>query len=76
MKMHTPRAKRMTWLAAGCLALALAAPGAGAGPKEDNEAAIVEFNKGDFVASMTLWRKAAEAGYAPAQVWPGAVLDR
>lgn len=76
MKMMTTRSKRMTWLALGCLALALAAPAASAGPKEDNEAAIVEFNKGDFVTSMALWIKAGEAGYAPAQVWLGDILDK
>lgn len=76
MNMTTTRAKRMSWLGAGCLALALAAPLANAGPKEDNEAAIVEFNKGDFVIALPLWRKSAEAGYAPAQVWLGDILDK
>jgi uncharacterized protein len=78
MNMTTTRGKRISWLGAGCLALALAlaAPGAGAGPKEDNEAAIAEFNKGDFTTSMALWLKAAEAGYAPAQVWLGDILDK
>ncbi|MBC7858007.1 MAG: sel1 repeat family protein [Burkholderiaceae bacterium] len=78
MKMMTTRSERMTWLGAGCLALALAlaAPAASAGPKEDNEAAIAEFNKGDFVTSMALWLKSAEAGYAPAQVWLGDILDK
>jgi len=76
MKMTITRAKRMSWLGAGCLALALAAPAASAGPKEDNEEAIAEFNKGDFVTSLALWRKSAEAGYAPAQVWLGDILDK
>lgn len=76
MTTHKTCATRMTWLAAGCLALALAAPAASAGPKEDNEEAIAEFNKGDFTTSMALWLKSAEAGYAPAQVWLGDILDK
>lgn len=76
MTTHKTCATRMTWLVAGCLALALAAPVASAGPKEDHEEAIAEFNKGDFTTSMALWLKSAEAGYAPAQVWLGDILDK
>jgi uncharacterized protein len=66
------------WLMLGALTLmlGLVAPFAVAGPEQDNEQAVKEFNRGDLVASMALWRKAANAGYAPAQVWLGDVLDK
>lgn len=71
-------AKRFKWMGAGlaALALALAAPLATAGPEEDNLQAEQEFARGDLVASMALWRKAAEQGYAPAQIWLGDILDK
>lgn len=47
-----------------------------AGPEQDTELAEKEFARGDLVASMSLWRKAAEQGYAPAQVRLAAVLDK
>lgn len=55
---------------------ALFTPWAVAGPKEDTELAEKEFARGDLVASMSLWRKAALEGYAPAQVWLGDILDK
>jgi uncharacterized protein len=47
-----------------------------AGPEQDTEQAEKEFARGDLVASMSLWRKAAEQGYAPAQVRLAAILDK
>jgi TPR repeat protein len=47
-----------------------------AGPEEDNALAEKEFARGDLVVSMGLWRKAAQAGYAPSQVWLGDLLDK
>lgn len=47
-----------------------------AGPEEDNALAEKEFARGDLVVSMSLWRKSAEAGYAPSQVWLGDILDK
>jgi uncharacterized protein len=70
------RAKPTQWLGLGVLALAFVAPFAVAGPEQDSELALKEFNRGDLVASMALWRKAANAGYAPAQVWLGDILDK
>jgi uncharacterized protein len=63
-------------LVALTLMLGLVTPLAVAGPEQDNEQAVKEFNRGDLVASMALWRKAANSGYAPAQVWLGDVLDK
>lgn len=61
------------WLAASLL---IPAALAAAGPKEDNEQAEKEFARGNLVVSLSLWRKAAEAGYAPAQAWLGDILDK
>ena len=58
------------------VAVLVAAPFAAAGPKEDTELAEKEFARGDLVQSLALWRKAAEAGYAPAQAWLGDILDK
>lgn len=55
-----------------CLGMSLAF----AGPEEDNALAKKEFERGDLVVSMSLWRKAAQAGYAPSQVWLGDILDK
>jgi TPR repeat protein len=54
----------------------LSAPWAAAGPVQDTELAEVEFARGDLVASLSLWRKAAEQGYAPAQARMGDMLDK
>lgn len=51
-------------------------PWAVAGPEQDTELAVKEYARGDLVASMGLWRKAAQQGYAPAQVWLGFILDK
>ena len=60
----------------GALCCALAAPLAQAGPAEDNALAEKEFARGDLIASIALWKKAAEAGYAPAQARYGDLLDK
>lgn len=52
------------------------ASGAVAGPEQDNELAEKEFARGDLMASMGLWRKAALEGYAPAQARLGDILDK
>lgn len=64
------------WLQSGLLSMALVGPLAVASPQEDTEQAVKEFNRGDLVVSMALWRKAAAEGYAPAQVWLGDILDK
>lgn len=50
--------------------------GAVAGPEQDYELAEKEFALGDLMVSMELWRKAALAGYAPAQARLGDILDK
>jgi len=55
---------------------ALLAPAAMAGPQQDADLAEKEFARGDLVAAMSLWRKAAQEGYAPAQARLGDVLDK
>lgn len=52
------------------------ASGAAAGPEQDSELAEKEFARGDLMVSMDLWRKAALAGYAPAQARLGDILDK
>lgn len=69
------------WMGLGALALGTAllagiVPVAMAGPQEDTEQAVKEFERGNLVGAMQLWRKAAEAGHAPAQVWLGEILDK
>jgi TPR repeat protein len=60
-----------------CVALGIVfASGAVAGPEQDNEQAETEFARGDLMASMALWRKAALEGYAPAQARMGDILDK
>lgn len=63
-------------LAVVSMSCCLGMPLAFAGPEEDNALAEKEFARGDLVVSMSLWRKAAQAGYAPAQVWLGDILDK
>ena len=69
-------AKPPKWLRVGVLLLAFGAPFALAGPEQDSELAVKEFARGDLVAAIALWRKAANEGYAPAQVWLGDILDK
>ena len=70
------RTRPRKWFGIGLISLAFVAPFVVAGPEQDTELAVKEFNRGDLVASMALWRKAANAGYAPAQVWLGDILDK
>lgn len=58
------------------LSWGLSTPLAQAGPQQDTEDAEKEFARGDLVASITLWRKAAQQGYAPAQVRLADILDK
>jgi uncharacterized protein len=67
--------KAFRWCWVGVVSLLMAAP-VWAGPAEDNAAAEKEFARGNLVVAMPLWKKAAEAGYAPAQVWLGEILDK
>lgn len=55
-----------------CLGMTLAY----AGPEEDNALAEKEFARGNLAVSMSLWRKTAQTGYAPSQVWLGDILDK
>lgn len=65
------------WMGWGALALVVGiAQPAAAGPQEDTEQAVKEFERGNLVVAMELWKKAAEAGHAPAQVWLGEILDK
>lgn len=73
----TKHGKPGKWLALGVVVLGLIAPfSVAAGPAQDTELALKEFNRGDLAAAMALWRKAAMQGYAPAQVWLGDILDK
>lgn len=55
--------------------LLMAVP-AWAGPAEDTVQAEKEFARGNLVVAMDMWKKAADTGYAPAQVWMGDILDK
>lgn len=63
-----------------CLVLALlcslAMPLAVAGPQQDTDLAEKEFARGDLIAAMGLWKKAAQDGFAPAQARLGDMLDK
>lgn len=77
MKNSTIRgAGLVKYLAVVAMCWGLSAPWAVAGPEQDTELAEKEFARGDLVASMGLWRKAAQEGYAPAQVRLGDILDK
>lgn len=66
----------MKYLAAVAMCWGLSAGWALAGPEQDTELAEKEFARGDLVVSMGLWRKAAQEGYAPAQVRLADILDK
>jgi uncharacterized protein len=66
----------MLWAGAAVLCAMLAAPLALAAPADDCAQAEQEFARGDLIASIALWQKAAEAGYAPAQARLGDILDK
>jgi TPR repeat protein len=70
------RGKRRAWASTGALCCALASPWALAGPAEDTALAEKEFARGDLIASIALWKKAADQGYAPAQARMGDILDK
>jgi TPR repeat protein len=75
--MKKPRDRRSAgriWL--GIALISLVVPFALAGPEQDTELAEKEFARGDLAVSMALWRKAAQQGYAPAQVRLGDILDK
>jgi len=58
------------------IALCLVAPVAVAGPEEDTQQAESEFARGNLIVAMSLWRKAADLGYAPAQARLGDMYDK
>ncbi len=64
------------YLVAGALLWAFITPGALAQPAQDAELAEKEFARGNLIVAMSLWRKAAQLGYAPAQARLGDVLDK
>lgn len=69
------------WIGLGALALSAAAlgvvaPAAFAGPKEDTEQAENEFIRGNLILALSLWRKAADLGHAPAQARLGDMYDK
>lgn len=72
MNKKTYQRVALSWLAAGMLG----AGSAGATPADDTVLAEKEFARGDLVASIALWRKAAEQNYAAAQVRLGDVMDK
>ena len=66
----------LKYLGVATLLWGLLTPWAVAGPEQDTELAEKEFARGDLVAALGLWTKAAEQGYAPAQVRLGDILDK
>ena len=66
----------LKYLGVGTLLWGLITPWAVAGPEQDTELAEKEFARGDLVASLALWTKAAQQGYAPAQTRLGDILDK
>lgn len=66
----------LKFLVLGTLLWGLVAHGASAGPAQEAELAEKEFARGDLIAALGLWRKAAQEGYAPAQVRLADMLDK
>lgn len=66
----------LKYLGVGMLLWGLITPWAVAGPEQDTELAEMEFARGDVFAALNLWTKAAQQGYAPAQVRLGDILDK
>lgn len=60
----------------GALLLGLAVPAAVAGPAEDHQKALGMWEIGNVRDAMVMWKKLAEDGYAPAQVWLGDMFDQ
>lgn len=67
--------KALGAFAMGAALLAGGVPVAMAGVQEDTEQAEKEFARGNLIVALSLWRKAAEQGYAPAQARLGDMLD-
>lgn len=76
MKNSTIVGAALRFLGAAAMLWTLITPCAVAGPEQDTELALKEFNRGDLFVAMGLWRKASQEGYAPAQVWLGDILDK
>ena len=76
MKNRTLPRTSLKYLGVATLLWALITPWAMAGPEQDTELAEKEFARGDLVASLALWNRAAEQGYAPAQARLGDILDK
>lgn len=76
MKNRTLPRTSLKYLGVATVLLALITPWAMAGPEQDTELAEKEFARGDLVASLTLWNRAAQLGYAPAQARLGDILDK
>ena len=74
--MKTMLEKGLKYLGVGMVLWGLITPWAVAGPEQDAELAEKEFARGDLLASMGLWSKAAQQGYAPAQVRLADILDK
>lgn len=68
--------KRCGWIGLCAMTLSLGAPLALAGPAEDTEQAENEFARGNLIVAMTLWKKAADQGYAQAQARLGDIYDK
>ena len=76
MKNKTTLGTGLKCLGVGAVLWGLITPFALAGPEQDTELAEKEFARGDLVASLALWTKAAQQGYAPAQTRLGDILDK
>lgn len=76
MKNITLLGSGLKCLGMGALVWGLIMPCAVAGPEQDTELAEKEFARGDLVASLALWTRAGQQGYAPAQVRLGDILDK
>lgn len=75
MAMGQSDVKRLVRCLAAAGAMAAALP-AMAGLAEDTAQAEKEFARGNLVVAMEMWKKAAEQGHAPAQVWLGDIYDK
>ena len=76
MKNGTLLKTSLKYLGVATVLGALITPWAVAAPEQDTEAAEKEFARGDLVASLALWHRAAQQGYAPAQARLGDILDK
>lgn len=76
--MNDARRGRAAWrcLAGSALLWSMAAAPAHATPDEEYALAEKEFARGDLVASLALWTRAAGQGHAPAQARLGDILDK